>query len=129
MGEIEQSTSRYDFELDESVYEEISGAKTASLYSACCELGARYPGGNEEVGADLAAFGWSLGLAFQIVDDCLDVVGAQEVVGKTLGQDVEDGKVTLPVLYTYAQCRPGAARRDSRRIHTPGAEKAGGEAA
>ncbi|MEM7310504.1 MAG: polyprenyl synthetase family protein, partial [Planctomycetota bacterium] len=103
VGEIEQSTRRYDFELPLEVYESISGAKTASLYSAACELGARYPGGNDEVGSQLAAFGWNLGLAFQIVDDCLDVVGSEEVVGKTVGTDVEDGKVTLPVLVTYAQ--------------------------
>jgi octaprenyl-diphosphate synthase len=102
VGEIDQSARRYDFELSEGAYEAISGAKTASLYSAACELGARYPGGHEEIGRDLAAFGWNVGLAFQIVDDCLDLVGSAETVGKTLGQDVEDGKVTLPVLHVYA---------------------------
>jgi octaprenyl-diphosphate synthase len=114
VGEIEQSTRRYDFELDQDVYESISGAKTASLYAAACELGARYPGGNEDVGAEMRAFGWNLGLAFQIVDDCLDVVGSEATVGKTLGQDVEDGKVTLPVLYCYrvADERQRAAIRD-----------------
>jgi octaprenyl-diphosphate synthase len=123
VGEIEQSTRRYDFELDQSVYEAISGAKTASLYSAGCELGARYPGGHEEVGRDLAAFGWNLGLAFQIVDDCLDVVGSQETVGKTLGQDVEDGKVTLPVLRTYAEADE-ALRAEIRDVFTrPGLER------
>ena len=123
VGEIEQSTRRYDFELDQAAYEAISGAKTASLYSAGCELGARYPGGHEEVGRDLAAFGWNLGLAFQIVDDCLDVVGSQEVVGKTLGQDVEDGKVTLPVLYTYAEAAE-AQRAEIRDVFTrPGLER------
>jgi octaprenyl-diphosphate synthase len=122
VGEIEQSTRRYDFELDQAAYEAISGAKTASLYSAGCELGARYPGGNEDVGRDLAAFGWNLGLAFQIVDDCLDVVGTQEVVGKTLGQDVEDGKVTLPVLHTYAEANE-ALRASIRDVFTrPGLE-------
>jgi octaprenyl-diphosphate synthase len=123
VGEIEQSTRRYDFELDQSVYEAISGAKTASLYSAGCELGARYPGGHDEVGRDLAAFGWNLGLAFQIVDDCLDVVGSQETVGKTLGQDVEDGKVTLPVLRTYAEADE-ALRAEIRDVFTrPGLER------
>lgn len=114
VGEIEQSTRRYDFELEQSTYESISGAKTASLYAAACELGARYPGGNEEIGAELSTFGWNLGLAFQIVDDCLDVVGTEATVGKTLGQDVEDGKVTLPVLYAYriAEESQRAAIRD-----------------
>jgi octaprenyl-diphosphate synthase len=117
VGEIEQSNHRYDFELEQSAYEKISGAKTASLYSAGCELGARYPGGNEEVGADLAAFGWNLGLAFQIVDDCLDVLGSADVVGKSLGQDAEDGKVTLPVLDTYARA-DAALRAQIRDVYT-----------
>ena len=122
VGEIEQASRRYDFELSPAAYEEIASAKTASLYSAACELGARYPGGNEEVGRDLAAFGWNLGLAFQIVDDCLDVVGTQELVGKTLGQDVEDGKVTLPVLRTYAEADE-ALRAEIRDVFTrPGLE-------
>ncbi|MEW6072335.1 MAG: polyprenyl synthetase family protein [Planctomycetota bacterium] len=102
VGEIEQSTRRYDFEMSQADYEEVSGAKTASLYAAACELGARYPGGNQEIGGAMARLGWNLGLAFQIVDDCLDLVGSQEVVGKSVGNDVEDGKVTLPVLHVYA---------------------------
>jgi octaprenyl-diphosphate synthase len=103
VGEIEQSTRRYDFEMSQATYEDICGAKTASLYSAACELGARYPGGNEEIGQEMAQVGWDLGLAFQIIDDCLDLTGSQAELGKTVGNDVEDGKVTLPVLSTYAR--------------------------
>jgi octaprenyl-diphosphate synthase len=75
VSEIEQAARRYDFDLSESAYEEISGGKTASLYSAACELGARYPGGRDEAGLLLRRFGWEMGLAFQIVDDCLDLAG------------------------------------------------------
>jgi len=114
VGEIEQSARRYDFELSQDAYEAISGAKTASLYAAACELGARYPGGREEIGASLRQFGWEIGLAFQIVDDCLDVVGDERVVGKSVGNDVEDGKITLPVLYAYKRAdeKTRAAMRD-----------------
>jgi len=101
VGEIEQSTRRYDFEMSEEQYEAVCRAKTASLYSAACELGARSPGGNDEVAQAMARMGDELGLAFQIVDDCLDLTGDQRTLGKTVGTDVEDGKVTLPVLYTY----------------------------
>jgi octaprenyl-diphosphate synthase len=102
VGEIEQSASRYDFTQSQERYEQIAGAKTASLYAAASELGARYPGGNEELGSLMRAFGWELGLAFQIIDDCLDIVGTEDSVGKTIGTDVEDGKVTLAVLHAYA---------------------------
>ncbi|MCZ6598969.1 MAG: polyprenyl synthetase family protein [Planctomycetota bacterium] len=122
IGEIEQSARRYDFEMSQETYEALSGAKTATLYSAACELGARYPGGNDELGARLAAFGWNMGLAFQIVDDCLDVVGDESVVGKTLGADVEDGKVTLPVLYTYARADEALRARIRDVFTAPGIE-------
>jgi octaprenyl-diphosphate synthase len=122
VGEIEQSTKRFDFELKETTYEAIAGAKTATLYSAACELGARYPGGREDVGRDMAQFGHEIGLAFQIVDDCLDVVGDADVVGKPVGNDVEDGKITLPVLWTYARA-PETTRAAMRDIYTtPGLE-------
>ena len=115
VSEIEQAARRFDFDLPESDYESISGGKTASLYSAACELGARYPGGREEAGLLLRKFGFEIGLAFQIVDDCLDVVGDETVVGKSVGNDVEDGKVTLPVLRSYALAdeRTRAAVRDA----------------
>jgi len=100
-GEIDEAASRYDFEMTRERYESIAGAKTAALYAAACELGTRYPEGPEDLGREMALFGWEMGLAFQIVDDCLDVVGEAEVVGKSVGNDVEDGKVTLPVLITY----------------------------
>lgn len=102
VSEIEQAARRYDFDLPEEAYASISGGKTASLYAAACELGARYPGGRDEAGQLLRRFGWEIGLAFQIVDDCLDVVGEEAIVGKSVGNDVEDGKVTLPVLRAYA---------------------------
>ena len=102
VGEIEQATRRYDFEMSEERYESIASAKTACLYAAGCGLGARYPGGNEELGEEMSLFGAHLGLAFQIVDDCLDLTATTEELGKTAGTDVEDGKVTLPVLHVYA---------------------------
>ena len=122
VGEIEQSTRRYDFEMSQRDYESIAGAKTAALYAAACELGARYPGGNDVLGSRMARFGWNLGLAFQIVEDCLDVTGTQEIVGKSVGTDVEDGKVTLPILHTYAQADE-ATRASIRDTFTlPGLE-------
>jgi len=117
VGEIEQSTLRYDFEMQDETYERIAGAKTASLYAAACELGARYPGGNEEIGAEMHQLGFNLGLAFQIIDDCLDLTGTTEELGKTAGTDVEDGKVTLPILCTY-RAADDALRAKIKDIYT-----------
>ena len=103
VGEIEQSTMRYDFEASQETYERIAGAKTGTLYAAACELGSRYPGGDDARGANMRAFGGEIGLAFQIIDDCLDVLGEEHIVGKSVGNDVNDGKVTLPILRTYAE--------------------------
>jgi octaprenyl-diphosphate synthase len=123
VSEIDQAAKRYDFELSEEVYERISGGKTASLYAAACELGARYPGGRDEVGMLLRQFGWEIGLAFQIVDDCLDVVGDEKVVGKSVGNDVEDGKITLPVLRAYALADDATRARIRDVFTTPGLER------
>ncbi len=117
VGEIEQSTLRYDFDLTDARCESIAGAKTATLYAAACELGARYPSGREDVGQELWQYGSEIGLAFQIVDDCLDVVGEESVVGKSVGNDVEDGKVTLPVLHAYRQS-DAATQARIREIYT-----------
>jgi len=121
-GEIEGSTRRYDFEMDQASYESIAAAKTATLYSAACELGARYPEGVPGHFESLREFGHEIGLAFQIVDDCLDLKGTQAVVGKSVGNDVEDGKVTLPVLHIYSSA-PEDVRARIRDIYmTPGLE-------
>ena len=98
-GEIEQIFSRNDFDLDEERYFAIIGAKTASLYRAACELSALYSGAPEDVAASLGMSGYGLGIAFQIVDDCLDIIGEEAVVGKSLGTDTESGKMTLPLIH------------------------------
>lgn len=121
-GEIEQAAGRYDFEMPVENYERIATAKTGALYGAACELGMRYPGGSEFDGAEMRAFGRELGLAFQIVDDLIDLEGDEAVAGKSTGTDVEDGKVTLAVLHTYRDAQPStrAAIRDAYTL--PGLE-------
>ncbi|MEM6672653.1 MAG: polyprenyl synthetase family protein [Planctomycetota bacterium] len=114
-GEIEQAAGRYDFEMPLESYERIATAKTGALYGAACELGFRYPDGSEFDGAEMRAFGREIGLAFQIIDDLLDLSADEAEVGKSTGTDVEDGKVTLAVLHVYreADASTRAAIRDA----------------
>lgn len=101
-GEIEQIYCRGRFDLTEEEYFDVIGAKTASLYRSSCELAAHYSGADPETVKALGDYGYSLGVAFQIVDDCLDVIGEEAVVGKSLGTDLECGKMTLPLIFLAA---------------------------
>jgi len=98
-GELLQIHNRNNFDLDEATYIEIITRKTAVLCATCCRLGALLAGASEERVERLETYGRSLGIAFQIQDDILDIVGEVETVGKTLGIDVEKGKMTLPMIH------------------------------
>jgi octaprenyl-diphosphate synthase len=98
-GELLQIHHRNNIDLDEQTYLEIITRKTASLCATCCQLGATLAGASEKVVEQLETYGRSLGIAFQIQDDILDIVGEVETVGKTLGIDVEKGKMTLPMIH------------------------------
>lgn len=98
-GELLQIDNRGNVDLPEQTYFDIISRKTASLIAACCLLGARFAGVDEATAARFERYGRSLGIAFQIQDDVLDLVGDSGVVGKTLGSDVEKVKMTLPLIH------------------------------
>jgi len=98
-GELLQIDNRNNWDLDEETYLRIISLKTASLCAACCSLGAKLAGASDADITRLETYGWSLGTAFQIQDDILDVIGDARTVGKTLGIDVEKGKMTLPMIH------------------------------
>ncbi|MEQ8789991.1 MAG: polyprenyl synthetase family protein [Pirellulaceae bacterium] len=97
-GELRQIANRGNFELDEAEYLDIIEAKTAELCSCGCRLGAQYAGASEEVVERMAAYGRDLGIAFQIADDLLDVLGDEATTGKSLGTDLDQRKPTLPLI-------------------------------
>ncbi|MCA8912408.1 MAG: polyprenyl synthetase family protein [Planctomycetes bacterium] len=101
-GEIMQVHNRNHFELSEAKYFEIIEGKTAELYATSAMLGAHYAGANEKVCRAFYDYGMNLGRAFQIMDDLLDMLGEESLVGKTLGSDVEKGKPTLPLIHHLA---------------------------
>jgi octaprenyl-diphosphate synthase len=98
-GELLQIDNRGNLDLSEATYLEIISRKTASLCAACCMLGATFSGAGEARVRRLEEYGLSLGIAFQIQDDILDLVGEEVTVGKSLGSDIEKGKMTLPMIH------------------------------
>jgi len=98
-GELLQIDNRRNYDLDEETYLRIITLKTATLCAACCNLGATLAGADADTAARLDLYGRSLGTAFQIQDDILDLIGDVNTVGKTLGSDIEKGKLTLPIIH------------------------------
>ena len=98
-GEILQTQRRFDFNLTMEEYFRIIEMKTAALFGAATELGAVLNHQSETVIAAMLSYGLKLGTAYQIYDDCIDLVGDEKTIGKTLGTDLAKGKLTLPILY------------------------------
>ncbi len=111
-GELLGVERSKDFWMDEQVYFQLIADKTASLLSAACQLGAVSSSDREDDIAAMKSFGENLGIAFQIRDDLLDILGVEKTTGKPLGNDIRENKVTLPLLYALKQ----AERREARRI-------------
>ncbi len=99
IGELEQLKRCYDFSITEQDYFDIVKKKTAALMSFCCRIGAFSSGMSKSEIRSLADYGLNLGIVFQIVDDCLDFVGTEEKIGKSLRSDICGGKPTLPLIY------------------------------
>lgn len=102
-GEVIQLQRRNDMEMDETLYLDVVGRKTGSLIGACCRLGGVLGGGTDPHCAALRSFGQDMGIAFQITDDVLDLVGETAVTGKTVGRDLDLGKMTLPLIRLRAE--------------------------
>ena len=98
-GELSQIIQRRNWQLSESEYIEIITEKSAALFSSCCLLGALSAGAGEGQGQLLAEFGRNLGIAFQITDDLLDIIGDEGKTGKIPGNDVNKNKPTLAVIH------------------------------
>lgn len=101
-GELAQIHERGNLDLGEEQYTRIIDAKTAELCAVSCYLGGHSADADAKVTEALEQFGRSLGIAFQIADDLLDILGSEQQVGKTLGSDVEQQKLTLPVIRLLA---------------------------
>lgn len=98
-GELYQLTKTGDVDISEEEHLEIIRRKTAFLFGGCSQIGGMLGGVSEEQAAALREYGFNLGVAFQLVDDLLDYTAAESKLGKPIGSDLREGKVTLPVIY------------------------------
>ncbi|MBS1103037.1 polyprenyl synthetase family protein [Gluconobacter sp. Dm-62] len=105
-GEVLQMVTQNDLSTPVERYLEVIHGKTAALFAAACRVGAVVADRPEAEEVALDRFGTNLGMAFQLVDDALDYAADQQVLGKTVGDDMREGKITLPVLAAYEAGSP-----------------------
>ena len=122
-GELHQTVQRGNWTLTERDYLDIVEAKTAELTSCCARLGALYSGAEPGIVESLARYGRWLGIAFQIADDLLDLVGEERITGKSLGTDLEQHKPTLPLIHLLDEASPETAGRLRQILSSPGNHK------
>lgn len=103
-GEVLQLVCTSDLDITVDRFLEVVRCKTAILLSAACEVGAILGGAAPEQQSALADYGMELGIAFQLMDDTLDYTASEEQFGKSIGHDLEEGKITLPLIHTLKCC-------------------------
>lgn len=119
-GEVLQLMNCHDADVDQERYLQVIRYKTAKLFEAAAQLGAILGGATPEVEKALAAYGMHLGTAFQLVDDVLDYSGEEADTGKHIGDDLAEGKPTLPLIYVMENGTPEQAACVRRAIEEGG---------
>ena len=117
-GEIIQNAAAGNFEITESDYLEMISLKTAELCKCACGIGTNLFDCDSETVQAFEAYGRDLGIAFQVIDDILDVTGCRERVGKTLGTDLLNRKITLPIIHCLDQLDAGRKQRLVSQLST-----------
>ena len=115
-GELLGATRAKRFSLSEADYLELISDKTAALFSACCRLGGLTGGLPDEMEEPLGVYGESVGIAFQIRDDLLDLFGDGHGIGKPVGGDLKEKKLTLPIMYALSKADKRTAGRIKARV-------------
>lgn len=113
-GELLQLERIGKLDLSETDYMELVDRKTAALFSTCARLGGLVVNAPAEVESQLADFAWNLGMAFQLTDDILDFTSRETILGKPVGNDLQEGKATLAMIYALGD----ASREEVRMIET-----------
>jgi octaprenyl-diphosphate synthase len=109
-GELLQLERIGHIDVSEADYMELVHRKTAALFSACARLGALVAGADSGAEDNLGDYAWNLGMAFQLVDDMLDFTAREQTLGKPVGGDLREGKITLPLIYALERATPHERR-------------------
>ncbi len=115
-GELLAIDKSRDFIIDEEIYFRIISDKTASLMAACCKIGAISASDNAEIHDKLELFGEYVGTAFQIKDDILDYTSNSFLIGKPVGNDLKEKKITLPLIYALSKIDQKESEKITKRI-------------
>jgi octaprenyl-diphosphate synthase len=120
-GEILQTQRRFDLNVTKKDYFKMIEMKTGALFAAACQLAAVISDTSKAVSDAMFDYGMKLGTAYQIYDDVVDLIGSEDQIGKTLGTDLEKGKLTLPILNLLERANPKQKEQLSKRIieHQP----------
>ncbi len=123
LGELLQTYNRYNFGIGEDDYFRVIERKTASLFGSCCKLGGLCAGADPATADSLYQYGLNLGVAFQVMDDYLDIVGDEATMGKSLGTDLLKGKITLPVILMLGSMNEAQRRQAIDFISSDGLQE------
>jgi len=122
-GEVQQLVNAKDPTVKEDNYLSVIHKKTAALFEAACETAAVLSGANNEQRQALKQYGYHVGMAFQLVDDALDYEGDAETLGKNVGDDLAEGKPTLPLIYAMENSRPEQSQLIAKAIENGGVDQ------
>jgi len=118
-GEIMQLVQLQTATTTETEYFHTIERKTAALFSAGAQMGAIITNQSDEIQQSMAAFGINLGIAFQLIDDCLDYAGEAGKIGKSIGDDLGEGKLTMPLIFSRNNCSPNERASIDASIENP----------
>ena len=118
-GELDQAARSRNLDMDEETYYRMVSNKTGALVAAACVLGGLSNQADEGQTEALRAFGEALGVAFQIQDDLLDYTGKEALIGKPVGGDLKERKITLPLIHAFAQSDHADVREIKRLVSRP----------
>ena len=102
-GEVLEISNDNNLEMNEDTYFQVINGKTASLFSAACQVGGLSGGAKENQHQALKSFGTNFGMAFQLIDDAIDYSSNLKTMGKNIGDDFKEGKITLPIILAYGR--------------------------